>query len=355
MYFDLTEEQKSIAQTLEGFLRDRIDEARAVQLFDAGVLDRELWRELMSLGLGGILVPMQQNGLGSDLVTLAVVAEILGSRGVPAPATANALAGWLIATCGDSAMKERWLAPVMGGEAVAAFALFETDRGWLEKDWRMAGPRVTGSKRYVEWGDIADVLVVGLEDGLLGIVDAHSPRLKIERCDSLDRSRPLAHIQFEGAAADVMHDPSGATRLVDALLVLSAADACGAGLRAYRMAVEYANTRTQFGQIIGKFQALKHQLANMAIDMEPCRPLHWYAAHAWDAIPHKQRRIAATAKAHITDMAVKTARAAVEAHGGIGYTWEYPLHIYLKRAMHSRISMGSPAVHRERMAQMAEW
>jgi alkylation response protein AidB-like acyl-CoA dehydrogenase len=152
-----------------------------------------------------------------------------------------------------------------------------------------------------------------------------------------------------------VEEPEVAARLVDALLVLLSADACGAGLRAYRMAVEYANVRTQFGQVIGKFQALRHQLANMAVDMEPCRALYWYAAYAWDTIPQKQRRTAATAKAHITDMAVRSARAAVEAHGGIGYTWEYPLHLYLKRAMHSRLHMGSPALHRERMALLARW
>jgi alkylation response protein AidB-like acyl-CoA dehydrogenase len=233
--------------------------------------------------------------------------------------------------------------------------LFESDRGWLEEDWTLGGVSLTGSKQHVEWGKVADVFIVGLKGGRLGVVDAHSSGVKIADCNTLDRSRPVSSVIFEGVAVVEIQEMDAAARVVDALLVLLAADACGAGMRAYKMAVDYANSRTQFGQVISRFQALKHQLANMAIDMEPCRALHWYAAHAWDSIPDKRRRTAATAKAHITELAVKTARAAVEAHGGIGYTWEYPLHLYLKRAMHSRISMGSPTVHRERMARFAKW
>jgi alkylation response protein AidB-like acyl-CoA dehydrogenase len=144
-------------------------------------------------------------------------------------------------------------------------------------------------------------------------------------------------------------------RVVDASLVLLAAEAYGAAARAYEMAVEYAKNRTQFDRVIGRFQALKHQLANMAVDVEPCRSLCWYAAHAWDSLPEDRSRAAAMAKAHVTEIAVKTARAALEAHGGIGYTWEYPLHLYLKRAMYARNALGAPALHRERIAALSAW
>ena len=142
---------------------------------------------------------------------------------------------------------------------------------------------------------------------------------------------------------------------MDALYILSAADACGAGNRALAMAVAYANTRRQFDRLIGSFQGLKHQLADRVAEMEPVRYLVWYAAHAWDAIPEKRSYAASLAKAHASEVAVRTARAAVEAHGGIGYTWEYPLHIYLKRAMFNRIAFGLPMSHRARSAALAGW
>ena len=141
----------------------------------------------------------------------------------------------------------------------------------------------------------------------------------------------------------------------DAALVLLAADAFGGATRLVEMSVEYAKTREQFGVTIGHFQALKHQLANMAVDVEPARGLYWYAAHAQDHVPDQAERSAAIAKAHITDRYLQVARDAVEAHGGIGFTWECDVQIWFKRAMFDRAYLGSPALHRERSAQLAGW
>lgn len=355
MYFDLTDEQKAIREALDSLLRDELDTVRAITLFDAADLDRELWHKLMEVGLGGVLVPTEQGGMGLDLLTLAVTAETLAYHGAPAPVIGNALAAWLLANAGSETQRERWVTPLMSGQSIAAFALLEPDRGWLHTDWTLTGPRISGIKAGVEWGGVANLFIVGLADGRLGLIEAGATGVEIRRIDSLDRTRPVAEVVFNEAPCEFVGDSAIGERLVDALLVLLAADACGAGRRAYTMAVEYAQVRTQFGQLIGSFQALKHQLANMAIDIEPCRPLYWYAAHAWDTLPDKRARAAANAKAHITEVAVKTARAAVEAHGGIGYTWEYPLHIYLKRAMYARTAMGLPSLHRERMATLAGW
>ena len=121
------------------------------------------------------------------------------------------------------------------------------------------------------------------------------------------------------------------------------------------MSVEYAKTREQFGVTIGHFQALKHQLANMALEVEPARALYWYAAHAFDREPAEAERAAALAKAHLTDVYMQVARDAVEAHGGIGFTWECDVQIWFKRALFDRAFCGAPDVHRERAAQLAGW
>ncbi len=121
------------------------------------------------------------------------------------------------------------------------------------------------------------------------------------------------------------------------------------------MSVEYAKTREQFGVTIGHFQALKHQLSNMAVDLEPSRGLFWYAAHAFDHVPEDATRYAALAKSHITDCAIRVARDAVEAHGGIGFTWECDVQIWFKRAMFDRAFLGAPSLHRERAAKLASW
>ena len=141
----------------------------------------------------------------------------------------------------------------------------------------------------------------------------------------------------------------------DAGLVLLAADAFGGAQRLLEMAVEYAKTRQQFGVTIGSFQGLKHQLANLAVEIEPARGLYWYAAHAFDHVREESERTAALAKAHLTDVYMQAARDSVEAHGGIGFTWECDVQIYFKRAMFDRAFFGTPATHRERAAALAGW
>jgi alkylation response protein AidB-like acyl-CoA dehydrogenase len=141
----------------------------------------------------------------------------------------------------------------------------------------------------------------------------------------------------------------------DAALVLLAADAFGGASRLVEASVEYARTREQFGVVIGQFQALKHQLADMALEVEPARGLYWYAAHAFDHVPEEAERSAALAKAHVTDVFMQVARDAVEAHGGLGFTWECDVQIWFKRAMFDRAFLGSPSLHRERAATLAGW
>ncbi|MEY2925914.1 MAG: hypothetical protein RL367_391, partial [Pseudomonadota bacterium] len=121
------------------------------------------------------------------------------------------------------------------------------------------------------------------------------------------------------------------------------------------MAVAYAKDRQQFGQPIGQFQGLKHQLAQMALEVEPARAQVWYAAYAHDANLPDAERAAAMAKAHVCDVTVRTTRAAVAAHGGIGYTWDYGLNHWFRRAAFNRAWLGSPAMHRARAADLAGW
>jgi alkylation response protein AidB-like acyl-CoA dehydrogenase len=265
------------------------------------------------------------------LLTLAVAAETLGHYAVPAPVASNALGAWLIAKGGSASQRERWLDPLMSGEAIAAIAL--------------AGDRL------VERADVADVAIVGTADGRLSLVTDFA----VTPVDTLDRTRPVFEIDHEGGHAEPVGGAVLADLLFDALLIIHAADALGAASAAHARAIDYAKERRQFGRVIGSFQALKHQLADISVELEPARPLCWYAAHAWDTGRDDARRVAALAKAHLGEVSVNCARAAVEAHGGIGYTWEYPVHLFLKRAMHDRTIHGTPNFHRERAAALAGW
>jgi alkylation response protein AidB-like acyl-CoA dehydrogenase len=353
MHFDLLDEQKQFEDGVERLLNSTIDLPAMTKGAEviAPLRDR-LQQKLAELGAPAVLVSEQHGGLGMGLLTLAVLADCFGRYAAPTNVLQSALAAWLISVGGDQDLRDRWLEPLITGRAQAAFALAEGPDAWAPEQWRARRSDPAVLKTPVEGAENCQLIIAGLADGFVAL-DAAEVKVASGGRRPLDMTRPTSEIRFAPPAGRALGaGPELSQRVFDALLVLHAADAAGAGRRAYQMAVEYAKVREQFGRPIGSFQGLKHQLANMAVDIEPTRFLGWYAAHAWDQIPADASRAAALAKAHAGDVAVKTARAAVEAHGGIGYTWEYPLHLLLKRAMHDRMVLGSSASLRERVAAL---
>jgi len=215
---------------------------------------------------------------------------------------------------------------------------------------------VHGGSTYVPCARAADVFLIVDRDAGIRLVPA-GDGVAIETVKAADRTRPVSKVAIAEDAGERLFGPDDAmtARLADAALVLVAADALGGARKVTDMSVAYAREREQFGQPIGRFQGLKHQLAHMALDVEPARALVWYAAYAWDAGLPDAPRAAALAKAHLCDVYVRATRAAVAAHGGIGYTWEYGLHYWFRRAMFDRAWLGSPAEHRARAADLAGW
>jgi alkylation response protein AidB-like acyl-CoA dehydrogenase len=290
------------------------------------------------------------------MIDLALIAEVLGYHAAPAPFLGHALAGIAISRAGSAEQKSKWLPKLVSGEVLATVAFGEGNAVWLPEQWTMPAGKPAGVKSNVPSAMDASLLVVGLAGGELGLVEASSSGVTRSALEGVDRTRKLGEVRFEGAAVELL--PQGkeqSANLRDAALVLLAADAFGGARRCVDMAVNYAKEREQFGVKIASFQSLRHQLANMAIETEPMRGLYWYAAHAFDHVPERASYAAALAKAHLTDRYQQVARDAVEAHGGIGYTWEYDIHILLKRAMFDYAFMGAPAVHRARVADMAGW
>ncbi|WP_051416262.1 acyl-CoA dehydrogenase family protein [Paracoccus sp. J55] len=356
MHFDLTDEQKSIRETIGRLLTDRLDMTRALALSNAGGLDPELWREAADLGVTSVLVGEDDGGLGMDLLTLAVIGEELGRAAAGLPVAETALAAWAVARFGSEAQKAQWLERLATGAAVGALALAQEGVRPDPRNWSLTEGSATGAFYPVAWAGQADVLIIGLADGRLGLIAADAPGVTITEADPLDRTRPHATVQLDGAAVEALPGSAEAGALLfDAVLVILAADAYGAAKRSIEIATDYAKERKQFDRLIGSFQAVKHQLANLVVEIEPSRALVWYAAHAWDAIPEDRSRAAALAKSHLGSVAVRTTRLTVELHGGIGYTWDYPLHLWLKRTMFDKSYLGLPSHHAQRAADLAGW
>ncbi|MDJ0785718.1 MAG: acyl-CoA dehydrogenase family protein [Myxococcota bacterium] len=356
MDFGLTEEQQLLQQTVAGFLENECPPVRVREIFESeDGFDETLWKGMLELGLGGLAIPEEYGGAGLEILDLALVAETLGAAATPGPFLGHALAGLAIAAGGSDAQKQRWLPALATGDRLGSVALVGEDGGWLPEEWSLApGAALTGKQRFVPFAHQADLIVVGTAGGGLSVVERGAPGLEVSAYPGVDRTRRVCEVGFSSTPAEALESGAGAAdRLRDAGLVLLAADALGGASRCVEMSVEYAKTREQFGVKIGSFQALKHQLADMAVEVEPCRGLVWYAAHAMDHVPEEAAHAAAVAKAHLTDRFMQVGRDTVEAHGGIGFTWESDVQVWFKRAMFDRAFLGQPAVHRERAA--ADW
>jgi alkylation response protein AidB-like acyl-CoA dehydrogenase len=359
MDFDLSDEQRLLQETVASFIDNECPPARLRELYDDDVgYDPVLWKGLAELGLAGIHLPGEYGGSELEILDLAVVAETLGSLAVPVPYLSHSLASLAIAIAGNDAQKARWLPGLANGETLGTIALAEEDSGWLPEAWTIeSGAKITGAKETVEFGEHADLFVVGLAGGRFGVVDRNAAGVEIQRVESADRTRRIARVSFDATPIELLEAGGSevAARVRDVGLVLISADAFGGAMKLVDMSVEYAKNREQFGVTIGHFQALKHQLANMAVEIEPTRALYWYAAHALDHVPEESERSAAIAKSHITERFQQVARDATEAHGGIGFTWEGDTQILFKRAMFDRVFLGTPRVHQDRAADLAGW
>lgn len=359
MDFGLSDEQRLLQQTVRGFVQNECPPSRLRALFDAGTgHDPATWSGLAGMGVAGLVVPEAFGGAGLEVLDLAVVFEALGEGALPGPLLGHALASLAIAEGGSEEQKRAWLPRLAEGSVIATVALCEEGSAWEPETWRCSGSAdgISGSKLFVPHADVADLLVVGIEGGGLALLETTAAGVKCEPQGGVDRTRPVFRVDLDRAPCSVLAaDPRLAGRVRDVGLVLLAADAFGAATRLVDMAVAYAKTREQFGRKIAEFQAVKHQLARLGLDVEPTRGLYWYAAYAVDHLPDDGERAAALAKSHVTDRAVATGRMAVELHGGLGFTWECDVQMWLKRAMFDRAFLGTPEALRDRCATLAGW
>ena len=356
MHFGLTEEQELLQETVRGFAQAECPPAKLREIFDAGSgHDPHLWKGLVEMGVAGLGVPEAHGGAGLELLDLALVAEMLGDAALPGPFLGHSLACAAIVEGGSEAQRARWLPALATGELVGSLAFAEDADRWDPEHWSvtLAEGQLRGAKRHVPHAELASLLVVGTAGGGLAVVERGASGMQITPEPGLDRTRSLARVDFDATPAEPLasgEEVSGRVR--DLGLTLLAADAFGAAWRLTRMSVDYAKDRRQFGQPIANFQAVKHQLADMATAIEPSRGLFWYAAHALDHMPDEAPRAAAIAKAHITDRAAEIARAAVELHGGLGFTWECDVQMWFKRVLFDRSFLGNPQHQRARRAQL---
>jgi alkylation response protein AidB-like acyl-CoA dehydrogenase len=330
MDFGLTDDQREIQRTARELLSERARPERVREHAEAGRSDDGLWRELCELGWPGIAVCEQYGGQGLGRVELSILCEELGRTVAPVPFLSCALAATLIDHAGSEAQRQRWLPGLAAGETLGA-----------------VGSAHEGVAELVIGGADVAVLVL-IENGAASIASAADAT--VEPMQSIDPTRSAARVSLEPGAGEALDGdvPGG----LDRCLVAVASELVGVSERALEMTVAYVKERRQFGVPVGAYQAVSHRCAQMLLETEQARSLSAYAAWTADADPVRLAEAAAMAKAAASDAGRDVTASAIQAHGGIGFTWEADVHWLYKRAQLDAALLGGAKHHRARLAAM---
>jgi alkylation response protein AidB-like acyl-CoA dehydrogenase len=325
--------------------------------------DAQVWRRGADLGWAVLAVAEDVGGAGGDLVDLAIVAEEHGRMTHPGPLAPTALVANAIARLGSPEQRDAVLTSIAEGSATGAWAFAEPRQPWSTAGLRtraektVAGYALTGVKTVVQGAGSARWLLVStvLDDApALFLVDTTGTQVSSRRLHTLDITRRFDEVALDGLVVDesalLGSGDDGATqRLLDEATVLVCADSVGAGGRLLEMTVDYVKVREQFGRPLGSFQAVKHKCANMRMWHKASWVATYHAAMALAAGTADASVAASTAKAYTSDAMSRLAGEALQTHGGIGFTWEHDLHLYLRRIKTDEVLYGDPALHRRRL------
>ena len=369
MIFEFSDEQRDLRAAVRRFLAERspMTAVRAAMETEPGY-DPAVWKALVEqLGLVGLAVPERFGGDGGGAVDAAVIAEEAGRALLCSPYFATVtLAGNVLAATADSGVEDgvaQAYERILGG-ATATVAVSETSARWDATEVRTTAVRgaggwtLSGTKRYVVDGHSADLLLilalVGEDVGFFA-VDGDAPGLTRTPVPTLDPTRKLAELELAEVPATVLGDPAAGSRVLGTafhrVLAALAAEQVGGARRCLEMAVDYAKVRHQFGVPIGGFQAVKHACADMLTQVEAADSAAYYAAWQVQDDGPEIASAALLAKAECSEAYARVAESALHVFGGIGYTWEQDIHLYLKRARGSQYLFGAPNHHRELLAR----
>jgi alkylation response protein AidB-like acyl-CoA dehydrogenase len=367
MNFAFSDEQEELRAAVRRFLTEKSPESEVRRLMDTTEgYDPAVWSQMADqLGLQSLTIPEEFGGSGFTYVELLVVLEEMGAALLCAPFFSSvALAANALLTSGDDEAKKSYLPGIASGETIATLAITEDNGKWDFSGIELAatkkgdGWELNGHKMFVIDGHVANLIIVAARTAAgvsLFAVPGDAPGLVRTPLPTMDQTRKQARLEFSSTPATLIGTDGGAepglSKTLDLAAVALAAEQVGGAQRVLDASVEYAKTRIQFGRPIGSFQAIKHKCADMLLEVESSKSAAYYAAWAAAEDSDELPVVASLAKSYCSEAYFHAAAENIQIHGGIGFTWEHPAHLYFKRAKSSELLLGDPSYHRELLAQ----
>ncbi len=368
MNFGFTEEQELLRAQVRRFLKERspITRKRELAASDTGIC-REAWREMAGLGWLGLALPESFGGSDLSWIDLTVVLEELGRSLHPSPYVSTTLAACALLAHGSADQKSEWLPRISAGDCVATLALYDEANAYgVEAISLQAAPDdgdlvLHGCKRFVADAAVADVFLVAFQDAhahlALAIVPATQPGVSVEKVRNLDCTKPSGSLRLDGvrigADAVIGGGPIGSAdleSLLDLGALAASAESIGVCEAILDMTTDYAKQRIQFGSPIGRYQGVKHPLADIYVDIECMKSLTYYAAWAVTTGQDDKAIAVSRAKAYCSTAVNNAGVTGIQTHGAIGYTEDCDLQLFLKRTKWARASFGDEDFHYDRVA-----
>ncbi|MFI5427213.1 acyl-CoA dehydrogenase family protein [Aeromicrobium sp. UC242_57] len=363
MDFALDEDQTTLQEVLRDFFQAKSPEEVVRDLMDdpAG-FDPVLWKQMADqLGLQALAIPEEYGGNGFTFMELGLVLEEMGRALVVSPFLASCvMASELLLAADDEQARLDFLPGIASGELIATVALAEDSGSWKPDEVATSATRagdswtLDGHKSYVLDGTAADiVLVIAAVESSFGVfaVAKDADGFASEALATMDQTRKQARLTFDATPArligSVAAAPAAVATMLDRTAIALAAESLGGSAKVLDMAVDYAKVREQFGRPIGSFQAIKHKCASMLVDVESSRSAVYYALWAASVGHEDTPQVASLVKAFCADAYLSACGENIQIHGGIGFTWEHPAHLYLKRAKNVQLYAGSSDFHRQ--------
>jgi alkylation response protein AidB-like acyl-CoA dehydrogenase len=371
--FGLNEEQNLLQTTVAKFMADRCSTAFVREMMeDPNGYSPKMWKEMADLGWLGVNIPEEYGGSGMGFFFLTVIAEQTGKALLPAPFLETATVAEAIVQGGSEVQKQEYLPRIAAGELIATLAIDEPEGFWTADAIQAQavregdGYRVTGTKLFVPYARAAGLILCAVRTGgeaeegvTLLLIDPKAQGVTAEDIPIMDETYRLCELKLDGVVvppANVLGKEGRGWALFEQVrqkaALLAAADMVGGAGQAIHLIVEYSKMRQQFGQFIGSFQAIKHRCVDSWADMQGSQNTVYYAAWALDNEADDAQIAVSQAKAFASDTYAESTQKALQSFGGIGFTWEHDIHLFMKRARRLEMAFGDAAFHRERIASL---